>query len=332
MGWRALGLQIVKKSETSTSWQRAEGLLGSPREAAPGALPAVPVGREVWGMSDPGVPLFFPPGHFYSPVVDPRLLEGRIRKEREPVLRELPGIDLDLERMTRFWTDHLARNAAETPFPETPAPSHRYHMQAPTYGYGDAITLRAMILHWRPRRFIEVGSGWSSACTLDTVAEARLATELTFIEPYPELLGDVLWDGDRERVEIVASPVQDVPLTRFEALRENDILFIDSTHVVKTGSDVVQELGEILPRLEPGVVIHIHDIFYPFEYPHEWAVQENRSWNELYALRAFLTFNPAFEIVFFNDFFAQLARPVLERDCPLYLKNTGGSIWLRRVG
>jgi hypothetical protein len=278
------------------------------------------------------VRLFVPPGHFYSPVVDPRLLEGRILKVRETMLHELPGIDLDLGRMVRFWSDHLAPQARGTTFPESPSPSHRYHFQAPTFGYADAITLRAMILHHRPRRLIEIGSGWSSACTLDTVSEAKLRTELTFIEPYPDLLGEVLRDGDRERVEILEAPVQDVPLSRFEALEEDDILFIDSTHVVKTGSDVVQELCEILPRLKQGVVIHIHDVFYPFEYPHEWAVEENRSWNELYALRAFLAFNRSFEILFFNDFFAQLARPVLERDCPLFLKNTGGSLWLRRVG
>jgi hypothetical protein len=276
------------------------------------------------------VPLFFPPGHFYSPVVDPRLLQGRISEKRSDAPREVPGIDLDLDRMVRFWADSLARHARETPFPETLAPSHRYHFRAPTFGYGDAIMLRAMLLHYRPRRLIEVGSGWSSACTLDTIDEAKLATELTFIEPYPALLGEVLRDADRSRVEVVEAAIQDVPVARFEALEESDILFIDSTHVVKTGSDVVFELGEILPRLKPGVVIHFHDVFHPFEYPYEWAVIENRSWNELYALRAFLAFNAAFEIVFFNDFFAQLARPVLERDCPLFLKNTGGSLWLRR--
>jgi hypothetical protein len=275
--------------------------------------------------------LFFPPGHFYSPVVDPRLLEGRIPKVREPVLRDLPGIDLDLDRMTRLWQHRVAAHARTTPFPEGPAPSHRYHFTNPAFGYGDAIILRAMILHHRPRRLIEIGSGWSSACTLDAVSEGRLETELTFIEPYPDLLHTVLREGDRERVEIVPLPVQDVPLARFDELGADDILFIDSTHVVKTGSDVVHELGEILPRLKSGVVIHFHDVFYPFEYPHEWAIEENRSWNELYALRAFLAFNEAFEIVFFNDFFAQLARPVLERDCPLFLKNTGASLWLRRI-
>ena len=278
------------------------------------------------------VRLFVPPGHFYSPVVDPRLVEDRIPAERAAVLRALPGVELDLQRMTRFWTDHLAPHARTTPFPETPSPSHRYHFQNPAYGYGDATTLRAMILHHRPRRLIEVGSGWSSACTLDTLDEAGLATEVTFIEPYPQLLRELMWPADRERVEILEAPVQEVPLSRFDVLEENDILFIDSTHVLKTGSDVVHELGEILPRLKPGVVIHIHDVFYPFEYPREWAVVENRSWNELYALRAFLAFNRSFEVVFFNDFFAQLARPVLERDCPSFLKNTGGAIWLRRVG
>jgi hypothetical protein len=125
--------------------------------------------------------------------------------------------------------------------------------------------------------------------------------------------------------------VQEVSLSVFEVLRNGDFLFIDSSHVMKTGSDVCQELFEILPRLAPGVFIHFHDMLWPFEYREDWVLRENRSWNELYALRAFLTFNDRFEIVFFNDYFRRFNEPLIQATYPLFLRNSGGSLWLRKL-
>jgi hypothetical protein len=117
----------------------------------------------------------------------------------------------------------------------------------------------------------------------------------------------------------------------FERLEENDILFLDSSHVSKTGSDVNYYLFEILPVLKPGVLVHVHDILYPFEYLKEWVLGEKRSWNETYALRAFLQYNSAFEIVYWNNFASHRLREELAHLMPLCLENEGGSIWLRRV-
>jgi hypothetical protein len=122
------------------------------------------------------------------------------------------------------------------------------------------------------------------------------------------------------------------PPSTFDDLSAGDILFIDSTHIVKTGSDVCCELFEILPRLPAGVLVHFHDIFWPFEYGEDWVLNENRSWNEIYALRAFLTYNSQFEIIFFNDFFRQFRRDLIAQTYPKFLNNTGGAIWLRRRG
>jgi hypothetical protein len=122
-----------------------------------------------------------------------------------------------------------------------------------------------------------------------------------------------------------------VGLDPFLALERNDILFIDSSHVVKIGSDVNFLLGEVLPRLRPGVYVHVHDIFYPFEYPEAW-IAEGRVWGEAYALKAFLTFNATFEIVLFNTYLERFHREIFEREMPLCLRNEGGSIWLRRLG
>ena len=107
-----------------------------------------------------------------------------------------------------------------------------------------------------------------------------------------------------------------------------DILFIDSSHVAKIGSDVVYLMTEVLPQLRPGVLVHFHDVFWPFEYPEEW-VQEGRAWNETYMLKAFLQFNERFRILLFCSYLALHHRAVLEQHLPLALKNSGGSLWLR---
>src|SRR5262249_53737535 len=149
-------------------------------------------------------------------------------------------------------------------------------------------------------------------------------------EPYPQRLRELMQESDRERVEILELKVQDVPLTFFDRLQAGDFLFIDSTHVVKVGGDVNYLYFEVLPRLRPGVHVHIHDIFFPFEYPRVW-VEEGRIWSEAYLLRAFLLHNEAFEVQFFNTFLERRHRALFERHFPLFLRNPGGSIWLRRV-
>jgi hypothetical protein len=273
--------------------------------------------------------LYVPPGHFYSPVVNTAELKSVIPRDRPRVEKRLPDVRLDLAAMESFWRT-LVPLLRATPFSVQKSPEHRYYFDNPAFSFGDSMMLRAMILHFRPRRMVEIGSGFSSACTLDTAFdEAKLDCAITFVEPYPELLHSLMRVSDEPRVTILPNSVQSVPLEVFERLQANDILFIDSTHVVKTGSDVVHELANVLPSLAPGVIVHFHDIFYPFEYGYEWAVTENRSWNEIYALRAFLAFNSRFEVIFFNDMFGQLRSDLIAQTAPDFLRNTGGSIWLR---
>ncbi len=155
------------------------------------------------------------------------------------------------------------------------------------------------------------------------------AIACSFVEPYPELLRSLLRDGDDSRITIVPRALQTVEVEEFERLEANDLLFIDSTHVAKIGSDVNYLFFEVLPRLAPGVYVHLHDIFYPFEYPREWVL-EGRAWSEAYLLRAFLTLNRSYEIVLFNTFLEHFHRELFEDHMPLCLRNPGGSIWLRR--
>jgi predicted O-methyltransferase YrrM len=268
------------------------------------------------------------PGHFYSPI--PSLEEVRSREAElfGPPPPSLPGIDLRGEQQIALIKE-LARFYDELPFPRTQSPDSRYWFENWAYSYADAIFLYSMLRHLKPRRVIEVGSGFSSAAMLDTAERWLPETSFTFIDPDTSTLDALLRPGDRERVKIIRAKLQDVPLTTFDTLEANDILFIDSTHVSKTGSDVNRILFDIVPRLAPGVHVHFHDVFYPFEYPKEW-VYEGRAWNEDYILRAFLEFNDAFDIVLFGTWLGRFHRELLAELMPLTLENPGGSLWLTR--
>jgi predicted O-methyltransferase YrrM len=273
---------------------------------------------------------FVPPGHFYSPIPS----QDDVKRDADRLFgtpgRTVPGIELNEVRQLAL-LEEIKHSYRDLSFPAHKAPDHRYFYENSMYSYSDAIFLNGMIRHARPKRIVEVGSGHSSAAMLDTIDRHLPGpVECTFIEPYPERLQSLLRPEDMGRVTILKERVQDVGLEPFLALERDDILFIDSSHTVKIGSDVNHLLGEVLPRLRPGVYVHVHDVFYPFEYPEEW-VAKGRAWNEAYALRAFLEFNETFEIVLFNTYLERFHRDVFERDMPLCLLNEGGSIWLRRV-
>lgn len=272
---------------------------------------------------------FVPPGHYHSPF--PSIEE--VRRDEHRLFgqwpRTLPGVDLREEAQLRLLGE-LRRYYAELPFAAERVPHLRYYFDNEMYSYSDAIFLYAMLRHLRPSRYMEVGSGFSSAVALDTndlFLGARL--RCTFIEPFPERLHSLLREGDQKCVDIIEGRLQDVPLEQFLTLEENDVLFIDSSHVAKAGSDVNRIFADILPVLRPGVHVHLHDVFYPFEYPREWVL-EGRAWSEAYLLRAFLAFNGAFEVVLFNTFLEHFHQDLFVSDFPLCLKNKGGSIWLRR--
>lgn len=270
-----------------------------------------------------------PPGHFYSPFPDLDEVERRADAIFD-VRRDPTGIDLrEGEQLALFET--LADILDDFPFPADAVGGTRYHLENPAYSWSDGMVLHAMLRHVRPRRVVEVGSGYSSAMTLDTT-ERWLdgEVELVFVEPYTDLLHSLLRPGDEDRVTIHEAPVQDVPLAVFEQLGDGDVLFVDSTHVVKAGSDVNHLLFEVFPRLAAGVWIHVHDIFFPFEYPLHW-LREGRAWHEAYLLRAFLMGNEAFEIRWWQSFMWARHRDLLEGRLPAMAKNAGGNIWLQKV-
>ena len=270
-----------------------------------------------------------PPGHFHSPI--PSFEEIR---QHEATLfaatpRSIAGIDmhehnqLELLRRFRDYYDALPFKAGKTE-------GLRYHLDNPAYSYSDGILLYCMLRHLRPRRIIEVGSGFSSALMLDTAELFFDETlDLTVIDPDPQRLLSMIDERDRDRFRLISLRLQDVDLGQFETLQANDVLFIDSTHVSKLDSDVNRLLFTILPVLASGVHVHFHDVIYPFEYPKDWF-ELGRAWNEAYVLRAFLQYNKKFRIVLMNTFMEHFHEEFFRESMPLCLKNPGGSIWLRK--
>jgi predicted O-methyltransferase YrrM len=236
-----------------------------------------------------------------------------------------------MKEMRQFW-EQITTIVASTDFPQHGEERCRYYWDNQVFPIGDAAILRVMIAYAKPKRIIEIGSGFSSGCMLDTLDEMEMKeTRLTFIEPYPDRMMKLLRSGDYDRITLIEAPVQSVDLSAFDQLDQNDILFIDSSHVMKACSDVNFELFEILPRLKPGVIIHFHDIHYPFELAEKWMFESRYSWNEVYGLRAFLMYNKNFKILFFNDLFAIENWDLIASTCAKILGNPGASLWLAKL-
>ena len=270
----------------------------------------------------------FAPGGYYSPI--PSMEEIKKHNFNVPLPESLTGIDLNGNEQLKL-LDSFEPFYRELPFTDEKSNGLRYYYNNGFYSYSDAILLHCMIRHLKPKKLIEAGSGFSSSVTLDT-NEKFMGNSINciFIEPYPERLESLVKNNDKENVTIHKKRLQEVPIEAFKELGENDILFIDSTHVAKFNSDVNYVIHGILPVLAGGVHIHFHDVFYPFEYPKEWLL-EGRAWNEQYMLRAFLEYNNNFRIVLFNTYLESMYEARIKSRFPLLYKNTGGSIWLKKM-
>lgn len=269
-----------------------------------------------------------PSGHYYSPIPSIDDIRKRDVELFQTIPSKIDGIELNDENQLRLM-DEFKHYYHEIPFTNEKTEGTRYFYNNDVYGHADAITLYSMIRHVKPNKIIEVGSGFSSAVMLDTNERFfNDSISCTFIEPYPERLLSLV--REKDNVNLIKEKLEELDTSAFETLSENDILFIDSTHVSKVGSDVNFLFSNIIPKLKKGVYVHIHDIFYPFEYPKHW-VYEGRAWNEAYVARAFLQYNNSFEIVYWNHFLSIFhSNEVLEK-LPLCMTNTGASLWLKKI-
>lgn len=260
------------------------------------------------------------PVHFYEPVPDTQSLPETLWSQPS----ELVGIDMSDSVQLDLLRNHFSKFRGEYETISAEPPPGRLW---PFHGT-DVLVAYCMVRHFQPRRIIEVGSGFSSV-VLGQAAARNKSSSLTCIDPFPHELVRKSNSIPALR-SLIETKVQDVDVEFFSQLESGDILFIDSSHTVKIGGDVNYLFLEVLPRLKAGVIVHVHDIFFPFAYRRDWTLEEFRFWTEQYLLQAFLIFNPEFEVLMANSYLNHYYPPDLKAAFPHLSRWIGGSFWMRR--
>lgn len=272
--------------------------------------------------------LHVPPGHPYSPIPSPAD-RARAAATAGPGRADIPGVDLAEAAQWQVLA-RLEAHYDETAAWLTSPRRGRYDLDNTWFAGADAVLYALMLRELGPRRVIEVGCGYSSALALDTADEfIDHDVDFTFIEPDASRLRSLLNPADLDG-RLRECPVQDIPLTTFDELSAGDVLAIDSSHVMRAGSDVQYLLFEVVPLLRAGVFVHVHDIFHPFEYPADWLAT-GTALNEAYAWRTLLQSNDRLRIVLWNHFLMRFHQEWFATHMPLCLSApfiTGG-LWVQ---
>jgi predicted O-methyltransferase YrrM len=273
------------------------------------------------------------PVHFYSPI--PSIRE--LRKNPKTWYKEgsFGGIDFNIKEQEGLLGELKAYENEYNKLPPYEQVAQQYFGEG--YGEVEAHILYAMVRNFKPRAIIEVGSGISTYFLANAAAANSRAQQhgcqITCIEPYPWPKLDLL-RRDSE-LKIIKKPVQEIGIDFFKALKENDILFIDSSHIVKFGSDVDYLYLEILPNLNKGVIVHIHDIFFP--YPifdrNFFMFGEYRFWTEPALVQAFLTYNSAYKIILCSSYLHYKRSLALKAAFSVYShqKHLPSSLWIKKI-
>ncbi|HWI19732.1 MAG TPA: class I SAM-dependent methyltransferase, partial [Vicinamibacterales bacterium] len=267
------------------------------------------------------------PIHYYEPLPDFRsIIAGATT-----TVRVSSAIDFDLDGQRRLVRRLGDSYRAEL---EAIAKANGFDFHNEYFAGLDAAVYYALVRDLRPARVIEIGSGMSTRIAAQALERNRAdghGGELVCIEPFPQ----PRLTQDMPAITLITEPVERLPLETFDTLQANDILFIDSSHAAKFGGDVCREFLEILPRLRPGVWVHVHDIFFPHDYPAEWLIEKRIAFNEQYVLEAFLAFNRSFSVRAANYWLALAHRAEAELLAPASLwpsrEPACASFWMQRV-
>ena len=244
--------------------------------------------------------------------------------------RTLPGIDFHLDKQVSlvgsfdYWDELDA-------IPKTPVPGYGFHYDNGAFEAPDAEFLYSFIRKLKPARILEIGSGYSTRMTIEAIGASKAEDpaylcDLTCVEPFcREWLERLDATVIRERVELLDPEV-------FASLQAGDVCFIDSSHIIRPGRDVLYLFLEVLPRLNPGVYVHVHDVYTPSDYPRMWREKYWQFWNEQYLLEAFLSHNDKWEVVAALGMLAEQRPELLVSKFPAFaaLGGMAGSFWMRR--
>jgi SAM-dependent methyltransferase len=266
---------------------------------------------------------------YYSPIPDLDALPPDVWERPS----SMAGIAFDTAAQIDWCERELGELVRELDAPRTgEADGGRFYFENQTYEYGDAEIAYAIVRRFRPRSVLELGSGFSTlALGLACLANEREGDPCRLVanDPYPRGVVDARAPGV---TEVLGRPAQDVPLAEFEALEPGDVLFVDTTHVIKLGGDVNYVILEVLPRLRPGVLVHFHDIWLPDQYHRALTEVLGMHWNEQYLLQAFLIGNREFEVLFATHAVCARHPERFQALVPGYTgENYPSGFWLRRV-
>ncbi|MCY4147146.1 MAG: class I SAM-dependent methyltransferase [Chloroflexi bacterium] len=260
------------------------------------------------------------PVHFYHPIPDTGALDDVYRSTTG-----MAGIDWRENEQLQLLRDIFPRYAEEfRRFNDSLLSAAPFAAQKPEFVGYDPYVYHCMIRHFQPSRIVEVGAGYSTVVA-SHAARLNGDANITAIEPYPNAYLASIAD----KVQVVRQMAQAVDLDFFRQLENRDILFIDSSHVVKTGSDVCYLVLEALPILQSGVLVHFHDIFLPYDYPRHWLTDRRVFWNEQYLVQAWLAHNQRAKIRFANRFMAARHQDLLAKTFPHEERQGGGSLWVQ---
>ena len=267
--------------------------------------------------------------HYYQPLINPN--KHNLKSLRDE--RIIPGLDFNINKQKEIilsfnYVDELLK------FPQKKSNDNEYYYHNGSFESGDSEYLYNIIRKFKPNRIIEVGSGFSTKMMLNGINKNRdedsnYNCELTCIEPF-----------ERKQIEglpittLLKEKVESLDIKIFKELKNNDILFIDSTHMIRPQGDVLFEIQNILPELNPGVLIHFHDILSPRDYLDDWIYKEHHLWNEQYLLETFLSFNDRFEVIGSVNYLKHNYWELLSSKCPILSKEKNHdpvSFWIRKI-
>jgi hypothetical protein len=262
---------------------------------------------------------------YYEPLVNPKKhLKKSLREDRV-----LKGIDLNEKGQLKLLSE-FNYNIEIKKFPFYKKNEIEFYFNNTTYKSGDAEYLYNIIRHFKPKRVIEIGSGFSTlmaqnAIKQNTLEDSKYHCNHICIEPY-----EMPWLKELN-VNLIREKVENIDTSFFKQLEKDDILFIDSSHIIRPQGDVLFEYLEILPTINSGVIVHIHDIFTPKDYLDDWIYKDFRLWNEQYLLEAFLMFNSEFKIIGALNYLAHNHPKEFKDKCPIFANEKGrepGSFWI----
>lgn len=266
--------------------------------------------------------------HYYEPLINPRKhLSTPLNHERI-----LPGIDMNVNEQLALLASFKYEKELKA-FPHEKTDRLEYFYNNESFLSGDSEYLYNMVRHFKPRKIVEIGSGLSTlmaqnALNANRIEDTNYTCRHICIEPYEIPWLEIL------PIEVVRKKVEEINRSEFDELQPNDILFIDSSHIIRPQGDVLFEYLYLLPIIPSGVLVHVHDIFTPRDYLDRWIIKEHRLWNEQYLLEAFLTYNNAFKVIGAVNFLTHNHRALISKKCPILAQQPyrePGSFWMRKI-